>query len=369
MFELSPAPMWVADAVTLRFLAVNQAAARLYGCSPEELSGKELAEVVLQLGRRKPVGWCWSPEALSAALVGPGWHRRADGAVIEVEVAVRSLGFQGRAACLIVVHDITGRRRTEAELRRLTAELEQRAAERTAELRLANEILRRDARERRRLESQILATLESEQRRIGQDLHDDLGSHLSGIECLCQTLASDLESESPARAAQASEVGRMVRQAMEIARRLSHGLSPLCVEAHGLMTGLRELATHTTTVYHRQCSFQCGGPVRLTNPATALQLYRIAQEAVANAVKHSRAERIEITLAAQGDLVTLKVSDNGCGLPRDRHRCHGQGLRIMKRRATILGGSLVVRRKPRGGSEVVCSLGRACPLSGNGSLK
>ncbi len=157
----------------------------------------------------------------------------------------------------------------------------------------------RDITRRVELESEILAISEREQRRLGQDLHDDLCQQLAGIEFLSQGLASDLAVHSAAGASQAKEIARMVRGAMAQTRELARGLSPVRLEAEGLAEALRDLAAGARKVYGCDCRLRCNPSVQVPDPTVAIHLYRIAQEAVSNALKHGHARRIELDLTAE----------------------------------------------------------------------
>ena len=160
----------------------------------------------------------------------------------------------------------------------------------------------RDITRRVELEREILAISEREQRRLGHDLHDDLCQQLAGIEFLSQRLASDLAARVRREAPQAKEIAQMVQRAMTQTRELARGSSPVRLEAEGLADALRELAAGTKKVFGCDCRFRCDPPVLVPNHTVAIHLYRIAQEAVSNAIKHGQARRIEISLTAQGQL-------------------------------------------------------------------
>ena len=214
----------------------------------------------------------------------------------------------------------------------------------------------RDITRRVELETEILAISEREQRRLGQDLHDDLCQQLAGIEFLSQGLASHLAARSPKGHSQAREIARMVQHAMTQTRELARGLSPVRFEAEGLAEALRGLAASTRRIFGCDCRFRCHPSVRVREHTAAIHLFRIAQEAVSNAVKHGRARRIEMTLAAADGAVALRVRDDGCGIPRKLPNSKGMGLRIMRYRAEVIGGSLSVQRGPRGGTWVACTI-------------
>ncbi len=206
------------------------------------------------------------------------------------------------------------------------------------------------------LEREILAISEREQRRLGHDLHDDLCQQLAGIQFVSQTLASNLAARSDPEAPQAREIAQSIQNAMAQTRELARGLSPVGLDADGLMAALGVLAARTQKVFRIQCRFRCDPPVLIPDHSMAVHLYRIAQEAVGNAVKHGKASAIEVRLAAADNGLRLGVSDNGIGIPRRPPPQRGLGLRIMQYRAGVIGGSLVVQREVAGGTSVVCTV-------------
>jgi PAS domain S-box-containing protein len=214
----------------------------------------------------------------------------------------------------------------------------------------------RDITRRVELEREILAIVEREQHRLGQDLHDDLGQQLAGTEFLAQTLAGQLAASSRPAAARAKEIARMVQRTMVRTRELARGLAPISLEPDGLMAGLRELAARVKKLFRIDCRFRCKTPVPVHDRDVGIHLYRIAQEAVNNAVKHGKARRIDIGLTATGDRIILAVSDNGIGLPKKPRNKKGLGLRLMQYRAGVIDASLVAQRLPNGGTTFVCTV-------------
>ncbi len=206
------------------------------------------------------------------------------------------------------------------------------------------------------LEQEILNISESEQRRLGRDLHDDLGQQLAGIEFLAQSLVSRLDGISGPAAVQAREIARTARRTMVRARELARGLWPIDLDTDGLMSALRELAARTKKLFRIDCRFRCEKPVLVHDHEVSVHLYRIAQEAISNAIKHGKARRIDIGLAMSRDRIMLAVSDNGIGLPVKRHNKGGLGLRVMQYRAGMIDASLVVQRKEDGGTTFACSV-------------
>jgi signal transduction histidine kinase len=154
-----------------------------------------------------------------------------------------------------------------------------------------------------------------------------------------------------------------VREAISQTRFLARGLSPVVVESEGLMSALQELADYTERMFRVACGFVCENPVLVHDHAAATHLYRIAQEAISNAIRHGKARRIEIHLKASEKRITLLVKDHGIGLPPAASPAsnrapapRGLGLRIMQYRAGIIGGSLAIQHDPDGGTSVVCSV-------------
>jgi signal transduction histidine kinase len=217
---------------------------------------------------------------------------------------------------------------------------------------------RADIAERRRLEEEIVVIAERVERRIGQDLHDGICQRLAGIELKCQSLAESLKSK--AQAAQAEQIAGYVREVIvqirSLAHGLAHGLSPVVVEGKGLVAALGELAGETEEMFNVKCSFQSEGGISIGGQTVATHLYRIAQEAVANAIKHGRASVIEIRLGGASDKTVLSISDNGGGFRFPGRAGAGMGLRTMEYRAGMIGAELAVEARREGGSRVVCSM-------------
>ena len=210
----------------------------------------------------------------------------------------------------------------------------------------------RDITERKRLEREILEISEREQRRIGQDLHDGLCQHLAGIELMSQVLEQKLARRSKAGAIRAGEIAKNVRDAISHTRLLARGLSPVTLDSEGLMSALQELALNTEKIFHIVCRFDCNPPVMVSNHAAATHLFRLAQEAISNSIKHGKARRILIRLKEHHGRLALSIIDNGLGLPARLRRSKGMGLRIMQSRAGMIGGTLNVERNAAGGTSV-----------------
>ncbi len=213
-----------------------------------------------------------------------------------------------------------------------------------------------DVTDRRALETAVLDISEREQVRIGQDLHDGLGQHLTGVSFLSKVLQQKLADSGVAGAASdAARIAQLVNQAIAMTRELSHGLLAGHVAAHGLNSALAALAAEVQDVCHITCRFTCDDALEFRDVSVATHLFRIAQEAVNNAIHHGRATGIMIDLAVGHRPATLTVSDDGSGFGGDGDADHtGMGLRIMRHRAAMIGGSLGIERTS-GHTVVTCA--------------
>ncbi len=189
---------------------------------------------------------------------------------------------------------------------------------------------------------------------IGQDLHDGICQQLAGIEFRLQAVAENTPSKS--QAAEVSLIAARVRDAIAQTRSLAHGLVPVVLESEGLMSALAKLAEDISQAFGVRCQFKNETPVHVHNNAAATHLYRIAQEAVANAIKHGKAKSIKIRLAAEPKGIVLTIQDNGAGLPPNSAASKGMGLHIMKYRADMIGAQVAIQTQSSGGTAVVCSL-------------
>jgi PAS domain S-box-containing protein len=214
-----------------------------------------------------------------------------------------------------------------------------------------------DVTESKRLEKAILEISAREEHRIGQDLHDGLGQHLTGIAFMSKVLEQKLADKSEAEAADAAKIVRLVNEAIHKTRELSRGLLPVVSDAGGLMSALEQYALEVRDLFGLSCSFECDQPVLIFDETVANHMYRIAQEAVNNAIKHGRGENILIRLCSDEDGVALSIRDDGLGLPEDVRNSTGMGLHIMNYRAKMIGAALQIRpREGRSGTVVTCKL-------------
>ena len=169
----------------------------------------------------------------------------------------------------------------------------------------------RDISERKRLEKTILKISEREQRRIGQDLHDGLGQHLTGIAFMGKVLEEKLSDNSIPESSDAAKIVQLVNDAIRRTKELSRGLLPVVSEADGLMSALRRRAGELEDLFQIRCHFICDEPVLIEDINVATHLYHIAQEAVNNGIRHGKSRNIVIRLARKNGTGILTIQDDG----------------------------------------------------------
>jgi len=211
-----------------------------------------------------------------------------------------------------------------------------------------------DVSERKKLEGAVLEAVNREHYRIGNDLHDGLGQELTGIALMLRCLAGRLANEHRDAVPDVENITRLVSNAVESTRSLARGLSPVNLERGGLRDALEGLAMHARTVYGVKAVFSNRLPPTIALDAEASNhLYRIAQEAVTNAVKHGKANAVRLHLSVSQGKLRMAVVDDGCGVPDDVASATGMGLRIMRYRARIARGDVRVERADPSGTRVV----------------
>jgi PAS domain S-box-containing protein len=215
-----------------------------------------------------------------------------------------------------------------------------------------------DITERKQLQRQVSEISAREQRRISQEIHDELGQQLTGLSFLAKSLERQLADEEVDAAKNAGSLANGIQDAIREVKRLVRGLAPVDLDEHGIRVALEQLATTTTERSNISCQFDCAFEVSIPDNVVATQLYRIAQEAINNATKYSQAEHIDVSLNANRGTVLLRIRDDGVGLPVDQNVEGGMGLQIMRYRAGIIGADLEVTSSRESGTEILCILRR-----------
>jgi two-component system sensor kinase FixL len=304
-----------------RIESVNPAAEQMFGYTAGEMVGQDISMLMPSPFREEHAGYLARYlQTEEKRIIGSGWEVRGwrkDGSTFPLDLTVSEVA--GGNSFTGILRDISGRKA---------------------------------------LEREVLEVSALEQRRIGQDLHDIVGQELTGLALMAGTLAETLRERSPSDASDAARITEGLRQALGQVRALSRGLIPVEVDAHGLMSALADLAQRTSGQGGVACTFRCDEPVSVEDTATATHLFRIAQGALANALKHSAAGHVEVRLDSDGPILTLSVRDDGVGLPAGPVETQGLGIRIMRYRAGLIGATLDISPAPRGGTLVTCSLTR-----------
>ena len=305
-----------------KIVTFNQSATRLFGYSADEAIGQSVT-ILVPPGERPQYEAYLSryrqtrePRLIGKPQEVTAFHK--DGALIPVQLSVIEIEHLGLFAGFI--HDMTVAKT---------------------------------------LQEEILNIAMLEQRRIGQELHDGTQQELTGLGLLAHGLGEALSRPgSEEEAKLAARLADGIAQANLHVRSLAHGLVPVPVDAESLPAALGELAKSTRENYSLACRFDCPEPVRVGDATTATHLYRIAQEAVGNAVKHAKADAISIRLARTESDLVLEVADNGVGIAPGKPQLEGAGLRLMEYRCAVIGGRFTVRRKEGGGTLVACTIPR-----------
>ena len=321
LLEVSPDAIYLCQDARIKY--INGAGVRLFGAArPEQLLGmtsldlyhsdyRDLTDQRVRhaLEHRQPLS------LIEEKIV------RLDGVVREVEVAGCPFNERDGMSLLVVLHDIT---------------------------------------ERRLLERGILTAVEKEQQRLGRDLHDGLCQLLTTAKYKTSLLERKLARKTAVSPNEAGAIERQLNEAIQQAYSLAQGLSPVKVMGRGLMAALEELAASVENAFEVRCVCDFPEPLAVPDHAVANHLYRIAQEAIQNAIKHGKTKNIRVKLKQVRGGIELEVENDGVGFPREAGRPGGMGLGNMKARAGIIGAALDIRRGKRGGTIVTCRLeGRA----------
>lgn len=295
-----------------KILTCNQKAVRLFKYRKDELIGKNAADLLpfphnisqadsltnnLTTGEQKLIRHGRESQGV-----------RKDGTVFPIEISVNKIQHEGQIFYATIIRDIT---------------------------------------KRREMEKKVLEAGDEERKRIGREMHDGLGQMLTGIRMLSESLARKLKANAVPGAEEVQEISDLVKEADEYTRVLSRGMVQVDLEKKGLSVALQNLCNRVSKVNGISCEYLETGNSEIEDHKLALNLYRIAQEAVSNAVKHAQAKIIKVRLTLTEDRAVLIVDDDGVGFcPEEQEKgtMQGAGLQIMKYRANVLGGILELVR-------------------------
>ncbi len=214
----------------------------------------------------------------------------------------------------------------------------------------------RDVTDQKRLQRQLLEASDREQRRLAHDLHDSVAQDLVGISLLVKFLDDALRSDSTDLSGELDSLQDMVRQAISNTRSIAQGVAPIDLMQGGLETALTRLCASMTELFGTPCHLKYSPGVDLTDEGVAIHLYRIAQEALSNAIHHSNCKAVHISVEQGAEGLILAVSDNGKGLPGATVGSDGMGMHIMEYRASMIGGSVAFESERDRGTTVRCTV-------------
>lgn len=215
-----------------------------------------------------------------------------------------------------------------------------------------------DISERRRLEQEILWISEEERRSIGQNMHDGLGQILTGVQLISLSLAQKLDEQGIAEADEVQQIADMVKEANEQARALAHGLAHVGIEEEELSTSFRRLGKQVKKLFNIQCTLEIDSDIIINNDVTALNLYRIAQEAINNAYKHGKADKVKIILKQEAGFIHLYIENNGSpfSLSESEVESTGMGVNIMRYRTHMIFGHFDIVTTKEGTTRTCCKV-------------
>lgn len=324
IIESAPYAMIIVDKEG-RIVFVNSQTEKTFGYSRKELIGQLIEILIPQRFRthhsQDRSGFNAHPTTRPMGVGRELAGLRKDGSQVPVEIGLTAISSAEGFQILASIVDISERKRLEME--------------------------------RQRLEREVLEASEIERKRIGQELHDSLGQQLLGIAFLSDALKEKLSQKSLAEKTDAGHIAKLIEKVMTQARELSRGLYAAELESQGLCEALRQLASNVNATTNIHCQFICNKDFEFEDMTKATHAYRIIQEALHNARKHSMATEIILTAKMENEELGLTVKDNGIGIS-NASTSTGMGLKLMRYRADIIDASFHVSNNKDGGTVISC---------------
>jgi PAS domain S-box-containing protein len=303
--------------------SVNLAAERMFGYTAAEMMGRNVTMLMASPYREEHDGYLARYlKTGEKRIIGIGREvqgRGKDGLTFPLDLGVSEFDAQGRRLFTGVLRDISARKQ---------------------------------------LEREVLEVATLEQRRIGQALHDSTGQELLALGLLAESLSETVKDQFPAMLPLVEKIGDGLQRALAQIRDYSRGLIPVEVDARGLQVALAQLAERVSALHGVECTLECKEPLEVPDNHAATHLYHIAQEAVTNALRHAHPKRVTIHLESCAKFITLRVTDDGLGLPAEPLDSKGMGLKIMRYRAGLINGRLSVEPAGSGGTQVSCVIAK-----------
>lgn len=327
LFERNPMPLFLLDAETTGFLAVNEAAVRTYGYTRDEFRAMTALEIrpAEEIERMLRGG---SNDDGYRRMEGRWRHLRKDGSILDVAVARHQFRLGGRSVQLVLAVDITDQVRAEDALHRSRAELEQFA-------------------------DRLQKAVEEERARIAREIHDELGQALTGLRMQAAGLESHVAGNPEAVAAIAT-MSTLIDGTVQTVRRIATELRPGVLDAFGVVHAIEWAVQDMAQRARIEARFENRLPFEPNlGEDRDTQVFRVVQEALTNVARHARARRVEVDLRAEDGALEVRVSDNGVGFDVARVRfTESLGLLGMRERARLMGALLDVRSAPGRGTRI-----------------
>jgi PAS domain S-box-containing protein len=335
----------------------SRGAKKLFGWSSQQVKGKK-GDIIFTPEDRKAgkVEEEFGTARREGCAVDRRWHMHKDGSRIFVDgllLALKDPDTRETRGFAKICRDAREQHEASEALRRAHAELEQRVADRTAELAQINAALEREIERRETLEREILNVTERERSRISQDLHDTLCQELTATAILLKSRAKNFCSDNPKCAESLEEAAQTVNRNVGLARELARNLRPFDFLPGGLISALRELAARTNK--RVPCRCDCSQRIHVRDRDISVNLYRIAQEAVNNSLKHAEPSHVVIGLRRCANALELYIRDDGAGFQPSK-KTRGLGIHLMTYRAHVVSGKLSIDTQPGRGTTISCQV-------------